>query len=87
MTKISKEMATRSQRISLEIQPMLRGQGHMVQGAVLADLVAIWLASVQGSDAERVRKELLEQWLETVHKLISPSEQQILERTASEGRG
>lgn len=58
-------------QLSADIQPLLRGRGSELQGAVLADLVAIWLA---GHWPREVREEILQDWLATMRKLIPHSE-------------
>ena len=63
--------ASETLQLSADIQPMLRGHGPMVQGAVLADLVSIWLA---GFWPREVREEILTDWIATMRKLIPHSE-------------
>jgi hypothetical protein len=61
---------------------MLRGLGPDIQGAVLADLLATWLAGIQGPDAEAARDELLEAHIRLVRVLIAVNEKIILDRLA-----
>jgi hypothetical protein len=69
--------------ISEAIGPMLHGLGHDVQGAVLADLVSMWLAGFVGPDAEAVRHELLEAHVALVRKLIPVNEKLALDQLAA----
>jgi hypothetical protein len=63
------EFAERSFALSRKIQPLLRGQPPGVQGAALADLVAIFFV---GHDP-RIRMKFMDAWLECVAKLIENS--------------
>ena len=85
-SKHSKETARLVEERSQKMQPFLSGLGPMVQGAVLADLVALWLAGHMGEDAEQYRELLIAHFLEHVRKLIPVAEKQILSRTLVEGR-
>jgi hypothetical protein len=76
------KMARRIQAISETIGPMLRGLGPDIQGGVLADLLATWLAGIQGPDAAAVRDELLEAHVHLVRALIPVNEKIILDRLA-----
>lgn len=65
------------------IGPLLHGHHPDVQGAVLADLLAMWLAGhfVERGGAqqtERYREELLQFHIEAVRKLIPANEAMIL---------
>ena len=60
-----------------DISRILAGNGSEIQGAVLADLVAIWLASHLSSD-ESLREELLNIHVATVRNLIPANESIIL---------
>jgi hypothetical protein len=57
-----------------EIKPVLAGHPASVQGAVLADLLAIWLAGhvIPSDDVEtaKFREDLLQSHLAIVRKLI-----------------
>ena len=57
------------------IMPFLAGQSAELQGAVIADLVAIWLAGhrVSGDRAEgdRTREELLAQHAQHIGELVA----------------
>jgi len=63
-----------TQRVSL----LLKGSHPMIQGAVLADLLAIWLAGHRSSDGAEAtrgfREELLERHLAVVWELIPVNE-------------
>jgi hypothetical protein len=67
------------------ISPVLRGFAPEIQGAVLADLLALWLAGHMGPDAEALRDELLEEHIKTVRELIPINEKIVLERMQTEG--
>ncbi|MFZ3215210.1 MAG: hypothetical protein WA192_04040 [Candidatus Acidiferrales bacterium] len=62
------------EEVTGRIKPMLSGLGLDVQGAVLADLVSIWLGDhVHIGDADvtnMVRGEVLRIWLNMVHDLV-----------------
>lgn len=59
-------MATRAMEIVKQIEPLLAGAGPDIQGAVLADLLATWLA---GHPAE-MREDMLQLHLEAMQPLI-----------------
>jgi hypothetical protein len=65
-------------RLVKQIEPLLAGQPRQLQGAVLADLLAIWLAGhyVEGDQAAttELRAELLKHHLETVDRLVPVNE-------------
>lgn len=60
-------------RLSSYIKPMLAGLGPEVQGALLANLVSLWLAGHRPD----LREDTLARWLETMKDLIAPSEDEI----------
>ena len=76
VTLDTEAVASASLAISEKIQPMLRGLGPDVQGAVLADLVSLWLAGHN----PKIRNRSLRVWLIHMEKLIDASEKQIIER-------
>ena len=51
------------------IRPILAGHHPAVQGAVVADLLAIWLAGHQAD----LREALLENHIDKVRKLVPPN--------------
>lgn len=53
-----------------QIKPILADQKPQVQGAVIADLFAIYLANHQGEEVEEVREAIIEHWLKMVHGLV-----------------
>ena len=60
-------------RLVEQIRPILAGQGPWCQGAVLADLVAIWLAGHTLGDPKQddeLRANLLTVHIEMVKKLV-----------------
>jgi hypothetical protein len=63
--------------VSNAIKPMLRGLCPEVQGAVLADLFAVYLASHQGPDAAEYREILIAEWIEFTRALVELNEQEI----------
>jgi hypothetical protein len=70
------------ERVVAKIRPLLTGRPSRVQGAILADLVATWLAGHFGPDdvvTSKLREELLDLHVETVRQLIPPNERMILE--------
>jgi hypothetical protein len=68
------EDARAAEALVKQIMPLMAGKGPDVQSAALADLMAMWLAGhvVRGDPeaTERLRKEILEPWLETVWQLV-----------------
>lgn len=71
------------------VKAALAGRGPMIQGAVLADLVAIWLAGHTGSNKEAIalyREELIGLHVEFVRKLIPVEEALLMERVKPQGR-
>lgn len=63
------------------IRPMLAGRSPEVQSGVLADLTSMWLAGMMfNEDVEKLRTELLANFLNTVLELIPVNEQEILAR-------
>lgn len=68
------------------IRPLLAGFQPEIQSSVLADLLAMWLAGMQGSDASEVRDLALLQFLSLVNDLIKPNEAEIMARIPAQGR-
>lgn len=71
------------------IHKILHGLGPDVQGAVLADLVSMWLAGhivlaengrVNRQVTDNVRAMQAENWFDTVLKLVPLSENEIIEK-------
>jgi hypothetical protein len=60
-------------------KPLLAGHDPAVQGAVLADLTAMWLAGHMGEDSEELRELLLSGFVELVRKLVPINEERIHE--------
>jgi hypothetical protein len=50
----SKQMADEAERIVVSISKMLGGRGPELQGLVVADLLAMWLAGHPESEAPRL---------------------------------
>lgn len=55
------------------IKPMLAGRSGPVQGAVLADLLSLWIAGHH----PRLRDEILAEHIATVRRLVPHSEKEI----------
>lgn len=67
-------------KLSEEIRPQFAGYAPPVQGAVLADLLSLWLAGHMAESAEEtaaLRENLLTNHIEQVRKMIPASELQI----------
>jgi len=80
---LTSENLVEVQRLVEEVGEVLHGQPEQIQGAVLADLVATFIASHFGAtkvQTERIRKRVIDLHLYTVKKLIRPNEAMILER-------
>jgi hypothetical protein len=73
MTRDVAAAATKAMKIAARIKPMLKGKGPEMQGAVLAELVATWLAGHHPA----LRDVTLSMWLDTVKDLVSPCEDEI----------
>jgi hypothetical protein len=74
--------------LTIAIEPLLKGRGPFVQSAVLADLVAMWLAGHIGQTPEQtaeIRDTMLALFVEAVRDMIPLNEQMILERLHTEG--
>lgn len=63
-----------SKMISRELEPMLAGRPSNVQGAVLADLLSIWLA---GHWPPAAREVLLADFVKLVRNLVPETEKQL----------
>lgn len=78
-----------TETLTLLIAPLLCGHDERVQSAVLADLLACWLAGhFAGSTGatEKLREILLQQHIALVRKLIEPNEKMILEHMRREAQ-
>jgi hypothetical protein len=73
------------EQVSRKIQNDLHGLGPQAQGAILAELFALYLAGHMGPGAKEVREGIIETWLDTVRKLVPVNEAQILARTPEGG--
>jgi hypothetical protein len=82
------EDAHRVSALVEQIEPLLHGHGPDVQSAVLADLVAMWLAGHQdlenpeNAELLELREQVFALWCETVRKLVAPNVAMIRERHA-----
>jgi len=59
--------------ISERIKPFLAGQSPEIQGAVLCDLLSLWLAATHPG----LREELLQMHIAFVREMVPSSERQI----------
>ena len=76
------ERIDRAEHICNQIVPLLRGQGPDVQGVVLANIVALWLAGHHPA----LRGEVIKQWSELMHNLVPLAEDDIFgEQVRPEG--
>jgi hypothetical protein len=64
---------------------VLHGHDPMLQGAALADLLAMWLAGHVGPGAEQLRHTLLFEHIRTVRSLVPVNEAMIMERLKPAG--
>jgi hypothetical protein len=70
-------------KIAERAKPIFAGHSPEVQGAVLADLLALWLAGHQTGDSAsnaQLRNLLLTAHIEAVRELIPVNEQMLQER-------
>jgi hypothetical protein len=77
MKRNERELAMTVMGLVEAIRPILAGHPAPVQGAALADLLAIWVAGHHASttaETERVRAELLENHIAAVARLIPENE-------------
>jgi hypothetical protein len=63
-------LVTRSQALAKRISELLAGQGPDVQGAALADLVAMFFAGHHPD----IRDEVMRTWISFMQKLIEPND-------------
>lgn len=75
-----REYAKHVEHISESIHMILHGQGPNVQGAVLAELVATWLAGRVGPDRGVARKAIMKIWLKMMFELVPVCEIEIARR-------
>lgn len=71
------------ERLSMRIRPLLAGHPPQIQGAVLADLVSVFIAGHHPA----FREELLAMHLDTVRKLVPETEKEIFPDGKPEGWG
>jgi hypothetical protein len=95
---IAELMTQTAERVSMEIHGLLHGLGVRTQGAILADLVSLWLAGQfehsevglpLGSDrplTAQVRAEALDEFVTLVRDLVPESEKQMMQNVEPEGR-
>lgn len=76
-------LASEAIKLAGEISPLLAGRDPEVVGATLAQLMAYLLAghfARTRKATDQLREDLLDQWIETLFKLIPPTEAELLER-------
>lgn len=76
-------MAREAVKLAGEISPMLAERDPEIVGATLAQLMAYLLAghfARTRKATDQLREDLLDQWIETVFKLIPPTEEELLKR-------
>jgi hypothetical protein len=82
----TREAADRAAEVSAQIEPLLAGLGPDVQGAILANLTAMWIAGHMAEDHDdhertaAVRMKILRLHMEAVRSLIAPSERELRAR-------
>lgn len=74
------KMAYEAEALALEMGKLLAGRGSAVSGAVLAELVSMWLAA---HFPPEIRPGLLADWLKTTLELVPVNEARNLARRAS----
>src|SRR5262245_5033471 len=66
----SEEIATRALELAERIKPLMAGQGSDVQGAVLLELVSLWLTGLHPD----LREERLAHWIESLPQMVRANE-------------
>lgn len=72
---IDSETAEQIELISEHVRPMLRGHGPAVEGAILATLVATFIA---GYVDDAVRQRVMTDWIEFMRYLVARCEADIV---------
>lgn len=91
-------MTQRAEQVSHEVQLLMKGLGARTQGAILADLVSLWVAGhferselgkppKERKRTQQVRAEILIEWYALMMSLVPESEKEILARVEPQGRG
>lgn len=78
----TRRQAIEVRKVVNRIKPLLAGRQPEVQGAILADLLSLWLA---GHHPRELREQLLTMHIEKVRELIEPSEGEILSELPTRG--
>jgi hypothetical protein len=68
-----RQMADRIESVSDDIKPLLSGLGPEIQGAVLANLTALWIAGFH----PELRDRMYEQQIDVTRKLVPSCEHEI----------
>jgi hypothetical protein len=86
--------AARALSLRYKIMPVLEGQGPDVQGAVLADLLSLWLAGqivlddkgeIDRVQTLKMREEMLTLHIEHVRLMMPSSEAEVLHKLKTAG--
>lgn len=77
------DLATEVERVSRQIQPLLRGHPREVQAGVLADLLSLWLA---GHWPPQSRELFLADLVDLVRILVPESEKEVFGPAGHPGR-
>lgn len=75
------EQASKALEIANQIRPLLAGQQPETQGAVLAELLSLWIAGW----APSLREEVLMRHMEFVRNLVESSEKELFGETGHPG--
>jgi hypothetical protein len=70
----------RTEEVLWSIMPILHGEGPEVQGAVLVELLAMYLAGHIGPDATEMREWQIKTMLKSVRELVPLFEARIIEQ-------
>jgi hypothetical protein len=74
------QQTNEAKAIVRQIEPLLAGKPRLMQSAILADLLATWLAGhfcSSPSETEELRKQILDQHLDLVRQLLPFNEREI----------
>jgi hypothetical protein len=77
------QQALRIRAISQVVRPLLHGHPPEVQGAVLADLLSLFIAGHHPA----LREEILQEHIKIVRELVGPSEAEIFEQRGGRPQG
>jgi hypothetical protein len=87
--------AEQALQVARQIYDLLQGRGSRIQGAVLADLVSLWLAGHWDADELRAGKagaktlaariNAFDEWCHLIWQLMPESEREILQHIEPQG--